>query len=117
MSRKYHVQRREFLSFLPDWGAYVIAVVEAARDRHVQRPDSGDYGEYQEINLRISDGSKEIALYFGLDTLEDRSNTLEMISRLADVIGEFKKAVEAEIEVLSARQPIPKHERVSSAVH
>src|SRR5688500_17655953 len=58
MSKKYHVQRREFLSRLPEWGAYVIAVVEDARERHVRSQDHDEFSEYQEINLRISDGSK-----------------------------------------------------------
>lgn len=117
MSKKYHVQRREFLSKLPEWSAYVIAVVEDARERHVGNPGDDEYGEYQEINLRISDGSKEVALYFDLNTLEERENTLEMLGRLAEVIDEFKKAVEAEVAVISARQPIPKHARAASAVH
>lgn len=117
MSKKYHVQRREFLSPLTDWGAYVIAIVEDARERHVRSDDSDEYGDYQEMNLRISDGSKEIALYFDLNTIEERASTLETIRVLSEVIGEFKKAVETEVEVINARQSIPKHTRAASAVH
>lgn len=117
MSKKYHVQRREFLSPLAEWGAYVIAVVEDARERHVRSAGSEDEWEYQEVNLRISDGTKEIGLYLDLRTLEERENSLEMIRRIAEVIGEFKKAIESEVEVMSARRPVPKHARAASAVH
>lgn len=117
MSKKYHVQRREFLSPFAEWGAYIIAIVEDARERHVRSWGSDDYCEYQEINLRISDGAKEIALYFDLNTSEERANTIEMIRTLAEVIGEFKKAVETEVEVINAQQPVPKHARAASALH
>ena len=117
MSKKYHVQPREFLSPLTDRGAYVIAVVEDARDRRVDNWDSEEYDEYQEINLRISDGASEIGLYFDLNTFEERLNVVEMIRTLAEVVDEFKKAIETEVEVINARQPIPKHARAASAVH
>ncbi len=72
---------REFLSPLADWGAYVIAIVEDTRERHLQSQESDAYGEYQEINLRISDGSNEISFYFDLNTVEERENTLEMMRK------------------------------------
>jgi hypothetical protein len=117
MSKKYHVERREFLSPMAEWGAYVIALVEDARERNVRDCGSDGYADYQEVNLRISDGSKEIALYFDLNTIAERSNTLEMLRTLVEVIGEFKKAVETEVEVLNAQHPVPKHARAASAVH
>lgn len=115
MSKKYHVQRREFLSPLADWGAYVIAIVEDARERHVGNSD--DWNDYQEVNLRISDGTNEVALYFELGSVEERWNTVEMLRVLVEVVEDFKNAVESEVEVINAQEPIPKHERAASAVH
>jgi len=114
MSKKYHVKRREFLSKSPDSGACVIATVEDARERHVREPDSD---RYQEISLHITDDTDGIWFYFDLYTIEDREDTLHKIRTLVEVITEFKRAVELEVEVINARLSIPKHARVSEAVH
>jgi hypothetical protein len=52
MSKKYHVVRREFLNKFSNLQAYVIAIVEDAREKHVCCKDSE---ELQEIALRIGD--------------------------------------------------------------
>ncbi len=114
MSKKYHVERREFLNKFSNLGAYVIAIVEDARDKHVCCKDSD---EWHDISLRIGDCSREIDLYFDLSTVEERENSLHKIRTLVEVLSEFKRAIEIEVEVLNARQSIPKHARVSAAVH
>ena len=117
MSKKYHLRRREFLNLDVELRAYVIAVVEDARDKHVGRGISDDDDEYLDISLRIADCRREIYLYFDLDTQEERENSLHKIRTLADVINEFKLAIEREIQVISARESVPRHSRAASAVH
>jgi hypothetical protein len=114
MSKKYHIRRREFLSKSPNSGARVIAVVEDARERHVSDPDSEIY---QEISLHIGDDVEAVWLNFELYTLEDCEESLYKIRTLAEVVNDFKRAIEIEIEVISARKLIPKHVRISEAIH
>ncbi len=114
MSKKYHVRERAFLNLDPELRAYVIAIVEDAREKHVCCSNAD---EYSEITLRIADCSTEIELYFDLGSVEERENSLHKIRTLAAVIDSFKRAIEIEVEVMSARQSIPKHSRVSSALH
>lgn len=114
MSKNYHVKRREFLNLQTDMRAYIIAIVEDAREKHV----GGKESEYcSEITLKISDCSDEIELYFDLCTVEERENSLHKIRTLAEVINAFKRAIETEVEVISAKDSIPRHPRALSAVH
>lgn len=115
MAKKYHVERREFLNKYTNLRAYVIAVVEDARDKHLSCKDSDE--EWQDITLKIADCDDEIQLYFDLTSIEERENSLHKIRVLADVINEFKRAIETEIEVINAKEFIPKHTRVSVAIH
>ncbi|MBK9162388.1 MAG: hypothetical protein IPM21_00440 [Acidobacteria bacterium] len=114
MHKKYHIQRREFLNLRTDMRAYIIAVVEDAREKHVCCKGSDDYNE---IALRIADCSQEIELYFDLETFEDRQNSLHKVRLLAEVINEFRSAIEREIEVINARDSVHRHTRAASAVH
>ena len=114
MSKKYHVERREFLNKFSNLRAYVIAIVEDAREKHVCCKDSD---EWQEISLRIADCNKEIELYFDLDSVEERENSLYKIRTLVEVMTEFKQAIESEVEVINARESVPRLARVSAAVH
>ncbi len=86
MSNKYHVKRREFLNLHTDMRAYIIAIVEDAREKKI-----GEGSDYcSEINLRISDCADEIELYFDLCTAEERENSLHKVRILAEVIHAFK---------------------------
>lgn len=114
MSKKYHVERREFLNKFNNLRAYIIAIVEDAREKHVCCKDNDDW---QEISLRIADCSQEIELYFDLNTLEERENSLHKVRTLVEVLTEFKHAIEREVEVINARECVPRLERVSAAVH
>lgn len=113
MAKKYHVERREFLNKYTNLRAYVIAVVEDAREKHLCKASD----EWQDITLKIADCDDEIQLYFDLTSIEERENSLHKIRVLADVINEFKRAIETEVEVINAREFIPKHARVTSAIH
>ena len=114
MSKKYHVERREFLNKFSNLRAYVIAIVEDAREKHVCCRD-GDH--WQEISLKIADCNEEIELYFDLESVEERENSLHKIRTLAEVINEFRQAIEREVEVINARESVPRLPRVSAAVH
>jgi hypothetical protein len=114
MSKKYHIREKVFLSSQRDERDYVIAVVEDAREKHVA---SGYVDECTDISLHIADWRHEIELHFCIDTVEERESSLEKVRTLARVVDSFRRAVEAEIEVINARKPKPRHERVSSAVH
>lgn len=116
MSKKYHLRRREFLNLEPSLRAYIIAVVEDEREKNVGKRADDDC-DFVEISLRIADCRNEIALYFDLDTVEERENSLYKVRKLAEVVNDFKRAIELEIEVINAREAIPRHERVSAAVH
>lgn len=115
MSKKYHVERREFLNKFSNLRAYIIAIVEDARDKHVCCKNCSD--DWHEISLRIADCSVEIELYFDLRTTEERENSLYKIRTLVEVLTEFKQAIEREVEVINARESIPRLARVSAAVH
>lgn len=117
MSKKYHLRRREFLNLDVDLRAYVIAVVEDAREKHVERRSSEEEDDYLDVSLRIADCRQEISLYFDLETQEERENSLYKIRILAEVINEFRLAIEKEVEVISARESIPRHARAATAVH
>jgi hypothetical protein len=114
MSKKYHIREKVFLSLDKDERDYVVAVVEDAREKNVSRVETEDVCE---ISLYIADWRHEIELAFSIDTVEERENALYKIRALAEVINSFKRAVESEIEVLNARRSVPRHQRVSSAVH
>ena len=114
MSKKYHVKRREFLSARPSSAACIMATVEDAREQHVDEPECDSY---HEINLQIADGTDSIWLGFEICTPEEREDTLQKLGTLMDVMSEFKRAVEREIEVLNARRLVCQHARISNAIH
>lgn len=116
MSNKYHMRRREFLNLDPTLRAYVIAVVEDEREKNVGTRSDDDC-DFVDIRLRIADCQNEISLYFDLETVEERENSLYKIRTLAEVVNEFKRAIELEIEVINAREAIPRHDRALAAVH
>ena len=114
MSKKYHVREKVFLSGNRDERDYVVAVVEDGREKHLQAKNSDDCSE---ISLHIADWRHEVELLFYIDTVEEREDSLQKIRTLVEVINSFRRALEAEIEVINARQPRPRHARVSEAVH
>ena len=114
MSKKYHVREKTFLSLDQDERDYVVAVVEDQREKRVCCKDTD---EEHDISLRIADWRHEVELVFFIDTVEEREMSLRKVQTLAETITSFRRALEAEIEVMNARQSVSRHTRVSSAVH
>ena len=115
MDKKYHVRERAFLNLHSDMRAYVIGIVEDAREKHVC---CGRVEDGPEITLRIADCYEEIDLYFDIRTTEERENSLYKIRKLAEVINAVQRAIDLEVEVINARQTGPlQHARAAGMVH
>lgn len=114
MSKKYHVQRREFLNIYPTWRAYVIATVEDSSERtHC----CDEHHNGSEVFFELASCSEEIELHFSLATAEDRENSLHKANKLAEVVNAFRDAIEKEIGIINERQSTQQHARAASAVH
>jgi len=114
MSKKYHVERREFLNKFTDMRAYVIGIVEDTREKHECYESKKDRSE---IILRIADCSDEIDLWFDLRTERDRENSLFKIKQLADIVVQMRDAIELEVRSIEEREAVQQHARAASAVH
>jgi hypothetical protein len=114
MSKKYHVQRREFLNIYTNWRAYVIATVQDTSDL---MPCCDDHQSGSEVHFEIASCHDEIELHFSLSTQEDRENSLYKASKLAEVVNAFRAAIEKEISVINERQNTQQHARAASTVH
>ena len=114
MSRKYHVQKREFLNKYITWRAYIIASVEDSSD---SVPCCDEHRDTSEVHFEIASCHDEIELHFSLATAEDRENSLYKANKLAEVINAFRDAIEKEIAIIDERQTTKQHARAASAVH
>ena len=114
MSKKYHVQRREFLNKYTTWRAYIIAAVE---DSSGAVPCCDDHRDASEVHFEIASCHDEIELHFSFATAEDRENSLYKANMLAEVINAFRDAIENEIAIIDERQTTKQHARAASAVH
>ena len=114
MSKKYHVQRREFLNLFTTWRAYVIASVEDSSD--VPSCCEGHRND-SEVHFEIASCHDEIELHFSLATAEDRDNSLHKANKLAEVVNAFRDAIEKEVGIINERQSIQQHARAAAAVH
>ena len=93
---KYHIRKRIFLNRFCDMPAFIIAIVE---DTRVWA--SAEDKKNGEIELSLADCNDRISFYFNLSTAEQRSNSLLKIKRLAEVINDFRIALEIEAEAIS----------------
>ena len=114
MSKKYHVQRREFLNTYTNWRAYVIAMVEDTSDAPVCCDDHRDGGF---VHFEIASCNDELELHFSLATALDRENSLYKARTLADVVIAFRDAIEKEVAIINERETVQQHARAASAVH
>ena len=106
---KYHIRKRKFLNRFHDMPAFVIAIVEDTRDMaDVEDKKRG------EIELSLADCNDRISFYFNLSSARQRTNSLLKIKRLAETINEFRKALEAEAESISKRNPSIKKPKTKS---
>ncbi len=114
MSKKYHVQKREFLNIYTTWRAYVIASVEDTSDCitccHDKQSES-------EVHFEIASCHDEIELHFSLTTKEDRHNSLYKANKLVEVVNAFRDAIEKEISIINERQNTQQLARSASTVH
>lgn len=113
MSKKYHVQRREFLNQFTTWRAYVIASVEDSSDIVACCHDNHE----SNVHFELASCSDEIELHFSLSTAMDRENSLYKANKLAEVVNAFRDAIEKEIVIINERQSTQQHARAASAVH
>ncbi len=114
MSKKYHVQRREFLNVYTNWRAYIIATVEDTSQLASCCEHNDDDSE---IYFQIASCRDQIDLHFSLATDEDRENSLHKANKLAEVVNAFRDAIEKEIGVVNERESTQRHTRAASAVH
>ncbi len=114
MSKKYHVQRREFLNTYTNWRAYIIAMVEDTSEKPFC---CDDHRSGSEVIFELASCHDEIELHFSLATAEDRDNSLHKANKLAEVVNAFRDAIEKEIAIINERQTTQQHTRAAAAVH
>ncbi len=114
MSKKYHLQKREFLNIYPTWRAYVIASVE---DTSKVVTCCDDHRESSEVFFELASCHDEIELHFSLATEQDRENSLYKASKLAEAVVAFRDAIEKEIAIINERHSTQQHAKAASAVH
>jgi hypothetical protein len=113
MSKKYHVQKREFLNKYTNWRAYVIASVQDTSDA---TSCCEEHRNGSDVFFEIASCHDEIELHFSLATAEDRENSLYKANKLAEVVNAFRDAIEKEIDIINERQSTQQHTR-AAAVH
>jgi hypothetical protein len=114
MSKKYHIQKREFLNKFTTWRAYVIASVEDSSDATLC---CDEHRTASEVFFEIASCHDEIELHFSLATAEDRENSLYKANKLAEVVTAFRDAMEKEVGIINERQSVQQHARAAAAVH
>jgi hypothetical protein len=114
MSKKYHLQRREFLNIVNSWRAYVIVSVEDSSDLGIC---CDEHNSNSEVFFEIASCHDEIELHFSLATAEDRENSLYKANKLAEVVVAFRDAIEKEIGIINERKSVQQHARAAAAVH
>lgn len=97
MNTKYRMKKRMFLNDDFDMPAFVIAVVEDTTDKQSSNDEEFHYGG---ISLVLSDCSRQVSYDFCLYNKESRENSLNKIKRLAELVNEFRDALEKEIEMV-----------------
>ncbi len=115
MSKKYHVQRKEFLNQFATWRAYIIASVEDTSD--AVRCCNEHKETVGHVHFEMASCHDEIELHFSLETNEDRENSLYKANKLAEVVNAFRDAIEKEISIINERQSTQQDARAASAVH
>ena len=115
MSKKYHVQKKEFLNKFATWRAYIIASVEDSSGAVQCCNDHSEVGGH--VFFELASCHDEIELHFSLATHDDRENSLYKANKLAEVINAFRDAIEKEVAIINERQMTEQHARAASAVH
>jgi len=113
MSKKFHVQKREFLNKYTAWRAYIIATVQDTSD---MLTCCAEHDEKSEVFFEIASCHDEIELHFSLATAEGRENSLYKANKLAEVVNAFRDAIEKEIVIINEGHTTQQHARAASAV-
>jgi hypothetical protein len=100
ITTRYHLRRREFLSEDPACCDVIIAVVEDTREISDENEQGWRSGTLQ---LELTDGYGRFSLDFDMRDREERAVTLRKINLLAEVVNEFRRAIELEVESRDAR--------------
>ena len=114
MSKKYHVQERAFLNKKTEMRAYIFGMVEDTRDY----PDCFEDGwKWGTIELILADCVDEVSFEFNMSTKEERENSLYKINKIAEVVGEVRRAIQIEADSMEDREAIKPLLRALMAVH
>ena len=100
ITTRYHMRRREFLSEYPECCDAIIAVVEDTREISDENEQGWRSGT---IQLELTDGYGRFSFDFDMRNHEGRAITLRKINLLAEVVNEFRRAGELEVESRDAR--------------
>ncbi|MGH7782952.1 MAG: hypothetical protein ACREO5_03815, partial [Candidatus Binatia bacterium] len=114
MSKKFRVNERVFLNLPTNLRAYIIAFVE---DTSPYPACCEEYREGGHISLRIADCFNEIDLYFDMSNERERKNSVHKANTLANILTQFRDAIEAEASAIEERVTPPQHLRAMAAVH
>lgn len=100
--KKYHLQKRLFLSRKAESAGYVIAIVEDTRQ--ISDEDENEDWKWGHIDLSIGNDYQQISLNFSMETPEERIDSLHQIRRLAKTLCQFRDALELEAKSINARK-------------
>ena len=100
MERKHHINKRTFLLAESGSSEHAVAIVERSGALLELDPDL-DW--YVTVYLKIASEDSAASFYFDLGTPEARAKSLERIRTLADLVGEFKEALEKEVQEVEER--------------
>jgi hypothetical protein len=114
MGRKYHVQRREFLNKYTTWRAYIIASVEDTSER---TNCCDQHNESSRVFFELASCTEQLELHFSLETAHDRENSLHKATKLAEIVNEFRNALEKEIRIIEERSATKPHARAAGSIH
>ena len=114
MSKKYHVQRREFLNQFTDMRGHVIALVEDTSDIPQEDAEAWRWGE---IKLKLGDCHRNIEFEFCLCSADERENSLHKIRLIAEIVNAVRDAIEIEAVAIAERQSIVPLTKSASIVH
>ena len=100
ITKRYHVQRREFLNGNPTSPEFIIGVVQDTREVSDEDEQTWRSGT---IQLEIGDGWRWVFFEFPMSDCDERANTLRKIILMAEVINQVREAIQLEVESRDAR--------------
>ena len=114
MSKKYHVDRREFLNQFTDMRGHIIARVEDTSEIPQEDTDAWKWGE---IKLKLGDCDRNIEFEFCLCSADERENSLHKIRLMAEIVNAVRDAIEIEAAAIAERELIVPLTKSATTVH